>query len=104
MGQIVTAPEVKAWADLTTVADTIVDDVIDAVEATLVRDYVLPDDLSTIDPGTRLAVMRQCQQLLAQRPAPHGVVPGFEAGAIRFSRFDPQFADLIGVPRKPACA
>lgn len=118
MGAIVSVAEVRDWAKRPQTAPAVVELVRDAAEATLRRTHVVPDGTDAYDdaedppaepvnpapPDLRLALLMQCARLLTRPDSPNGVIPGFESGALRIGRFDPDIDALIPLPRKPALA
>lgn len=106
MGAIVTKEEVKAWAKRPQTADELVDAVVDAVEAVLARVFTVPTYGETTPPPAdlKLALWMQCARLLTRQDSPNGIVPGFEGGALRISRFDPDIDQLIPLARRACLA
>ena len=106
MGAIVTAAEVKAWSKRTTTPDTIVDAVVDAAEAALARVFTVPvyDETTPPPADLKLALWMQCARLLTRQDSANGVIAGFEAGAVRISRFDPDVDALVPLARKACLA
>jgi hypothetical protein len=93
---IVQAAEVKLWIDVD-VSDTIVDQVIAAVETSLAATHDIPDP-ATAD--VRLAVTMQVARLLQRRRTPEGIMQFGGEVAIRVNRFDPDIDRLLAPYRR----
>jgi hypothetical protein len=110
MATLATIDELRDWANAPSVPDEILQDCLDAGEASLIADLGLRDttDIVASIPATSIAhseVLRRSQRALGRRNSPEGVAGIGEMGSITLPIRDPdsvtamqQIQEILRIP------